>query len=153
MTDRESELETWKHIQQVRVFLDQVVIRLLVRGHEHDISKLEVPEVEYFNKFTPKLRSMVYGSEEYKRCLREMEPALEHHYANNRHHPEHFPDGVNGMHLIDVIEMLCDWRAASLRTAEGDILKSLEYNRERFGLSDQLYQILRNTAQHLWGPL
>ena len=32
---------------------------------------------------------LTYGSDEYKACLTEMKPALDHHYAANRHHPEH----------------------------------------------------------------
>jgi hypothetical protein len=43
--------------------------------------------------------------------------------------------------------MLADWKAATERMADGDLAKSLEIQRERFGLSDQLVAILRNTAQ------
>ena len=37
------------------------------------------------------------------------------------------------MTLLDMLEMLCDWRAASLRHADGDIYQSLVINRARFG--------------------
>lgn len=57
--------------------------------------------------------------------------------------------GVYGMDLLDVLEMLCDWKAATARHADGDILKSLEINRTRFGISDQLYHILKNTVQRM----
>lgn len=52
---------------------------------------------------------------------------------------------LRGMNLVDVLEMLCDWKAASIRHNDGDILKSLEIQKTRFGISDELYQILRNT--------
>jgi len=39
---------------------------------------------------TPKLAGSTYGSEEYKAFLGQMKPALDHHYAVNDHHPEHF---------------------------------------------------------------
>ena len=78
-----------------------------------------------------------------------MKPALEHHYAVNRHHPEHFTNGVNDMTLIDVVEMFADWKAASERTQNGNLLKSIELNAERFHLSDQLKEIFINTAKTL----
>jgi len=34
-----------------------------------------------------------------------------------------------------------------LRHNDGDIMKSIEINKERFGLSDQLAQILRNSVE------
>jgi hypothetical protein len=78
-----------------------------------------------------------------------MKPALDHHYCVNRHHPEHFVDGVGGMNLIDVIEMLSDWKASSERHEDGDLRKSLEIQRERFNLSPQVFAILRNTCVDL----
>ena len=53
------------------------------------------------------------------------------------------------MSLIDLLEMLCDWSAATKRHDDGDILKSIEKNKTRFGLTDQLAQILRNTVEHM----
>jgi len=55
--------------------------------------------------------------------------------------------GINGMTLIDVIEMFCDWKAASERHADGDILKSIEINGKRFNIDQQLKQIILNTAE------
>ena len=77
--------------------------------------------------------------------MAKMKPALDHHYANNSHHPEHFENGVDDMTLIDLVEMLADWKAATMRHADGDIWKSLEIQREKLGLSDQLVKIFANT--------
>ena len=73
---------------------------------------------------------MVYESDEYKQVLKEIEEAVQHHYQVNRHHPEHFENGINGMNLIDLIEMVCDWVAASQRVKDGDVYKSLDINRD-----------------------
>ena len=116
MSGYESRPETYAHIAEVRGLLLKGVMDLLRRSHHHDQSKLEPPEVETFNEFTPKLKDLTYGSDEYRECLRAMKPALEHHYAHNRHHPEHFANGVLGMDLFDLVEMLSDWIAASRRT-------------------------------------
>jgi hypothetical protein len=63
------------------------------------------------------------------------------------HHPEHFKDGVDDMNLLDIMEMFCDWKAAGERHNDGNILKSIERNADRFGLSPQLVRILENTAK------
>jgi hypothetical protein len=138
--------ETWKHICAVRDFLGNIVEKLKKRGLVHDKSKMERPEVSTFAKYTPKLKNTTYGSDEYKQFLKEMSPALEHHYANNRHHPEGHPLGIDGMNLVDLVEMLCDWKAATLRHDDGDLMKSIEHNTKRFNISPQLRSILENTV-------
>lgn len=141
--------ETLTHINVVRKLLSQVVIELNRRADAHDATKLEPPELPIFVEYTPKLVNCTYGSEEYQTFLKEMQPALAHHYAENRHHPEHFPNGINDMTLVDVIEMVCDWKAATLRNKDGDVSTSIERNKARFGISDQLAKILHNTAELL----
>jgi hypothetical protein len=137
--------ETWKHIHQVHQYLHKLQVEIGKRALEHDLSKLTQPEVSVFTKYTPKLAATTYGSEEYQAFLTEMKPTLDHHYQNNRHHPEHFKNGVDDMNLIDVLEMLCDWLAATSRQNDGDIMKSIEVGVERFGLSPQLTNLLKNT--------
>lgn len=147
MTISECQVETQKHIELVRKFIRLFTDKLTTRGVDHDRLKLKSPEVEIFTEFTPKLAETTYGSDEYKEFLEQMKPALEHHYANYRHHPEHFVDGVNDMNLIDLVEMICDWKASTLRHNNGNLLKSIEINAQRFGMSEQLTQILVNTAK------
>ncbi len=142
-------LETMRHINIVRNYLNVFVTELLKRSNQHDQSKLQSPEVEVFDEFTPKLKDCEYGSDEYKSYLKAMKPALDHHYSVHRHHPEHFENGMMGMDLIDLCELVCDWHAASLRHKTGDIHTSIELNQERFGYDDQIKQLLRNTAQRL----
>lgn len=147
MTKSECQVETMKHIERVRYYIRLMTDKLTNRGVNHDKIKLETPEIEIFTEFTPKLAEMQYGSDEYINCLEKMKPALEHHYANSRHHPEHFVNGISDMNLIDIIEMLCDWKASSERQHDGNLLKSIETNSERFKYDGQLKQILINTAK------
>lgn len=140
---------TMRHIELVRNLLNQVVQDLLSRGEKHDQSKLESPEVELFTKYTAELAGLTYGSAEYIASLKNLKPALDHHYANNRHHPEHFKDGINDMNLIDLIEMFCDWKAASMRHNDGNIRKSIEINAEKHSMNKQLMRIFKNTADYL----
>ncbi len=140
----DSTADTLRHIRRVSTLLGQSAIELIKRAAVHDQSKLEYPEKQLFDEFTPKLKDSVYGSEEYNENLKGLGPALEHHYRNNYHHPEAYVNGVDGMDLFDILEMVNDWKAATERHANGDFLKSLEINRVRFGLSDQLYMIIKN---------
>ena len=142
----DSTADTLKHSLRVGELLGQPITELVRRSTHHDRSKTEAPELATFNEYTPKLKNTTYGSDEYKGFLAAMKPALDHHYAMNRHHPEHFADGVNDMTLVDLIEMLADWKAATERHSDGSLARSLEIQRERFRLSPQLWQILRNTA-------
>jgi hypothetical protein len=140
--------DTLKHSLRVGELMVQAIGELCERSVRHDRSKIEPEERDTFDEFSPKLKESTYGSDEYKGFLADMKPALDHHYAANRHHPEHFADGVDGMTLVDVIEMLADWKAAGERHANGSMERSLKIQRDRFGLSDQLLAILTNTAQH-----
>lgn len=189
LEQRACNFDTMRHIEMVRNQLEFFVDQLLQRGRVHDQSKLEKPEVEMFTEFTSKLATSVYGSEEYEGFRKAMGPALDHHYAKNRHHPEHFASvnnreteqlendigvlrnftdlypavhkrllvrletdlavmrsSVNGMNLIDLVELFSDWKAATLRHHTGNLRKSIEHNTKRFGLSEQLSEIFENTA-------
>lgn len=145
----EAEFKTMRHIETTRNYLNCIISQLMHRQEQHDQSKLESPEVEVFEEFTPKLRDTTYGSKQYMTYLREMGPAITHHHAHNRHHPEYFTDRIKGMNLVDLIEMLCDWKSATLRHNDGDLTKSIEMNQKRFKYSDDVKQILLNTAELL----
>ena len=142
-------LQTKDHISEVRKELLMVINNLADRAQNHDASKMSDIEVDTFVEFTPKLKNSTYGSEEYKGFLEQMKPALDHHYANNSHHPEFRSNGILGMSLFDLIEMICDWRAATRRHADGDIFKSIEINQKRFGYGNELKQIFLNTVNEI----
>ena len=153
VTPEEAQQATESHIAVVKRRLGQVIQFLEIRACEHDASKLESPEAEMFQAVTENLSGLTYGSPEYEAQRQEMlGMALKHHYEHNRHHPEHFEDGVNGMNLIDLVEMFCDWLAATERHADGNIYKSIDSTAERLAkdgmpLDPQVVCLLRNTAK------
>ncbi|WP_218014785.1 DUF5662 family protein [Bacillus sp. Marseille-P3800] len=146
-TKEECIRETKEHIAQVREFMMMFAQELIHRALAHDQSKLENPELDIFTEYTPKLKESTYGSDEYKSFLLEMQGALKHHYAKNSHHPEHYESGIRGMDLADLVEMICDWKAATMRHNDGDILKSIDINKERFNYSDDLAAIFKSTVK------
>lgn len=145
----DSTADTLKHIKRVAELMTNAVCILIYRSNVHDNSKLESPEKELFDRYTPLLKDVTYGSDEYKQFLEELQPALDHHYAHNSHHPEHHKEGVNGMDLFDLFEMFFDWKAATERHKDGDIYQSIIINQKRFNICPQISQIFLNTSKRL----
>lgn len=146
----EGEIATRTHIQDVNTLLLVAANNLIARAIGHDESKLGEEEHEKFSLAASKFKEPgnEYGSEGYEKTKEWLGSALEHHYANNSHHPEHYPDGVQGMNLLDILEMLIDWKAASARRSADGVL-NLTMNAENHKIPDDLMRIIRNTADHL----
>lgn len=140
--------DTLTHILRVQSLLYRIALEINQRGLEHDASKLKSPEREMYEIFRPKLDSIDIQSVEYKEVLKQMGEGLKHHYQANRHHPEHFEDGIAGMTLIDVVEMVCDWKAAAERKGQA---VNMAWASERFHIppDSQLYRIIENTVAEL----
>ncbi len=152
MAEYDSRADTLQHIHQVRDHIGEFVAEMLERASIHDATKLLDNEKPAFDRETPKLKSLKFGTPEYKASLEALGPALEHHYTHNSHHPEHYSDGVAGMDLVDLVEMVCDWKAAAARTADaGEV--NLDAAVKRFGIEPQLASILRNTLDRWPGPI
>ena len=145
----DSTKETKKHIKTVIKYCKNFAKQLITRVMNHDKSKLGDIEKPLFDEYTSKLKNSTYGSEEYKNFLEELKPALNHHYENNSHHPEYYSNGIQGMDLFDLVEMFFDWKAASERHDNGNLLKSIDINKKRFNMSDDLVAIFKNTENRL----
>lgn len=145
----DSTQDTLDHIGKVQSRLQEVCNHLTVRAAHHDASKLIEPEKSGYDQLVTNLADVQYGTDDYRAALREAKPTIAHHYAANDHHPEHWPNGINDMSLLSIVEMLCDWKAASERTKQGSIAQSLTVNAERFGINLQLAGILENTVREL----
>lgn len=145
----DSKTDTLLHIKRVAQLLTEASAELIRRANVHDNSKLNSPEKEFFDEYTPKLAGSTYGSDEYKEFLKQLKVGLDHHYANNSHHPEHYENGVNGFDLFDLIEMFFDWKAATERHNDGNIYKSIGINKDRFKINEQICDIFTNTAERL----
>lgn len=143
--------DTKDHIGKVQERIKIVTSELTIRAVRHDMSKLAEPEKAAYDNLMrfKSSHEMIYGSPDYAEGLKILGPALDHHYQNNSHHPQFYANGITGMSLLDIIEMLCDWKAAGERYKDGNIAQSLAHNKERFKISDQLFAILENTVKEL----
>lgn len=158
MTDDERyEQETKDHVATVEAWMGRAIQDLATRSIHHDFSKFQEPERSGFQAMTAdaRLKELTYGSEAYRAVLREHKPTIQHHYAWNDHHPEHFEDGNDSvgllarMNLLQILEMLCDWKASTGRMKDGDLRKSIEINAKRFGYGPEMQMVLLNTAEYL----
>lgn len=133
------------HIAKVKGYLTDAAYELLRRRNTHDQSKLVEPERSAYEGVDEATAMFEYGTPEYKAAIEaHLGAARWHHYQHNSHHPEHYPDGIAGMSLFDLLEMLCDWQAVCVEKGKPTI--DLEVNRRVYNMSDDVYKILGNTV-------
>ena len=141
---------TREHINRVQNLISIFSTQLWHRAQTHDASKfdpLEAGPLQAMQDLIDAEGPAPFGTDEYRRRTALLGPMLEHHYAHNSHHPEHYPDGIAGMDLLDLVEMFHDWKAASERG--GDSAMGLTYCVEKYGIPPMLAAILRNTADRM----
>jgi len=135
---------TTKHIEKVQSYCAAFAADILHRGAIHDLSKLQEPEKAHLDRMeyiTKTYGNAPYGSYEYKSRLKTLKGFTEHHYRSNSHHPEHYANGIEEMSLLDIVEMLQDWKAASERNGDSAIM--LTACVRRFHIVPQLENILK----------
>lgn len=138
--------ETLKHINEVRANIWRLIGELDQRAFEHDATKFQEPERTIYARALPELGKTEYGSPEYQKLLDLTKPAVDHHWSKNRHHPEHWPNGIEDMDLVDLLEMIADWTAATKCNKNGNIHRSIAVNTPRYKMTPQLARILLNTV-------
>lgn len=141
---------TEAHIARVQEHLASFCMVLEGRGRHHDISKfdpIEAGPLQEMQNLIDREGHAPYGSEEYKRRTDILRPMLDHHYACNPHHPEHYLNGISDMTLVDLVEMFCDWKAASERGQESAI--NLTHSIQKYHIDPMLASILRRTCDYL----
>lgn len=150
MKEAKYRLAVAEHMTNVRINLDTFCSELRMRAVLHDLSKLEEPEFTGFMNAQEGFEQLTaaghkYGSPEYRAHCKTILPAIKHHQAHNRHHAEYHRDGVKDMTLVDIIEMVSDWKAASDRE-NNDFNISLEICLEKYVESQELRCMIRNTV-------
>lgn len=135
------------HIRAVQTHLSRAISLLAQRMVRHDQSKYSTPELPLIQQ-RARLGLLPYDSPQYHEALAQIKSAVQAHYEVNDHHPEHQAQGVLDMSLLQLLEMVCDWRAAA--EANGtDPMQSLDLSVERFHISAELRQILLNTYREM----
>ena len=121
------ERRTAEHIDRVRKCL-----YVLAAATDHAQALLERASVHDESKYSTEERVPYIWMTEFHRCRHrgeafeypegmeaQVRAAIDHHMANNRHHPDFHAD-PNDMTEVDLIEMVCDWTAMSMEFDECD---------------------------------
>ena len=67
-----------------------------------------------------------------------MRDAIQLHWQNNAHHPEHFKSMID-MSKLDIMEMCCDWHARSMQYKSDFLSFVKERQEERFHFPDWMF--------------
>lgn len=134
-----------KHKKSVKRRLLFVIDEIKKRADHHDDSKLDYPELGWLVAMDKEGR-VPYGSDAYFEKQKRWECFFKHHYDGNTHHPDHFGlEGTHGMTIIDLVEMMCDIISYSDELESTKVFDLVNEQAERFGLSEELADILKNT--------
>ena len=141
----ETIITTLEHIHKVQKMLNICMTNIQERLVSHDRSKIFSQELAGFATLDTDISDVTFGSSEYEKVLEQLRDTLDHHYRENSHHPEHFKNGINEMNLLDLLEMTVDWIASAERSNNGNVMTSLPFQKKRYEISDQLFDIIKNT--------
>jgi len=78
-----------------------------------------------------------------------LDAAIEHHHANNRHHTAFHKNEFSGMNLFDILEMLADWKAASRRSPNLSFADSLPKAFEKYSVPKNMQKHIMETLKYL----
>lgn len=115
-----------QHVQILQKLVLQFVNDIMKESIEHDTSKWGDVEYTTFVNSRKDLNNSKNGTDaNYQKNL--TSEAIQHHYKNNKHHPEYWKDKENSMPVEEIIIMFFDW--ASRTIAKGGMLVDFwEYN-------------------------
>ena len=137
-----------RHITIVQKYLTRLSNRLAERAIEHDLSKLSKDELAGFVEVNQIARLHPYGSPEHKASL-SGNKTIDLHFSRNSHHPEYWPNGIDDMSLLDLIELVVDWKAASLTYGQTSLQDSLAIQQKRFNLDDKMMWLISLIVEEL----
>lgn len=154
MTDEmKALLTTMQHREAVADLLHNLADYFRARAREHDRSKLSLDEFGGFVRINHAARDNDYGSEEYMEALaseKGPEGCITLHYSRNPHHPEYHVS-PSDMGLLDLIEMVIDWKGASIVYGRATMREGLKVHRERFAFADWQWQVIEEMVSILEG--
>lgn len=134
------------HKKSVKEKLNYLSKELSNRAEHHDDSKLKPPEIQWLIEMDKEPKEE-YGTPAYFEKQKRWEKFFKHHYTENSHHPDHYPLGISNMDLIDLCEYCCDIISYFDKMHPDDALEVIAKQVDRFGFTEQLTEILKNT---LW---
>jgi hypothetical protein len=137
-----------RHVTLLRRAMLGIRHQLEVRAEVHDLSKLGPEELPGFVRINATARNFAYGSAEYRASIRAEKPAVEHHQKSNSHHPEFHAD-LAAMPWLDIVEMVCDWWAASQTYGTTPWDEVLRVQKERWPWPPEQWWLIEQVSRSL----
>jgi hypothetical protein len=109
--------ENEAHIAEFQQAIEDLCSALKRRAKTHDASKLKEPELTQYTEAEHELEKFKPGSKSYLTFAQKHSIILDRHYSKNPHHVEHFENGFDDMTILDLIDVLVDWK---LDCGDGD---------------------------------
>ena len=140
-----------RHRETVADHLHGLADYFRARAREHDRSKLQFDEFEGFARINKTARNHAYGTPEYTESLASENKeggCIALHFSRNAHHPE-FHQKPGFMGLLDLIEMVIDWKAAADTYGTNTLRASIKIQRARFDFDDWQWGVIEEMVRYL----
>jgi hypothetical protein len=136
-----------RHIMTVQALLRNVARQLLERADFHDLSKFAPDELGGMIEIDRIADEYGLNSPQYMEALQGK--AIQLHRSRHTHHPEYHKNGLIEMSTLDIIEMICDWKAANMLRGHPEWNKSVNMMADRLNLSSEQQFLIKTIAQLL----
>ena len=124
-----------RHIMTVQSRMRAIARRILNRADSHDLSKFAPDELGGMIEIDAIAEESGLNSPQYMEAIKG--PAIGLHRSRHSHHPEFHSDGIKDMSLLDLIEMVCDWKAANQVRGHPEGRQSVNMMIRRLELKDE----------------
>lgn len=144
-----------RHVTLLAHAMAHVTGDLEARARIHDLSKLTGAELPGFARLSAAVRGLKYGTQEYRDAMAEHKAVGDAHANGNSHHPEYHLQtcadrSPTTMGWLDIVEMVCDWWAASRTYGPGgDFRRSVHVGLDRWDWSTHQQWLINQVARTL----
>lgn len=151
-TIEEKRLDTiQRHIKNVQENCEILANKLYERG-EKDLARILIANAQIHDNSKLKGIEWKYLHDDVKIDKPELfHAALESHWSNNPHHPEHHPDGIHRMSRVLLAEWVCDVKTRSneFGTDVRDFIKDTATKRYKFTVQSKIYKEIKELVDLL----
>ena len=137
-------LTIMRHRETVAEHLHNLADYFRHRAREHDRSKLRLDEFAGFSRINRIAREHPYGTQEYEESMdteKGPDGCITLHFSRNAHHPE-YHGHEREMGLLDLMEMVADWKGAADTYGTNTLRDAMPVNRKRFDFDDWQWRVI-----------
>lgn len=136
-----------RHIMTVQSLVRRLAYQLMLRADTHDLSKFAPDEFGGMIEIDRIADEQGLNSPAYMEAL--SGGAIQLHQSRHPHHPEYHSRGIEDMSLLDIVEMVCDWKAANQLRGHPAWGESVQMMADRLNLSSEYLFLINLIAKEL----